>query len=134
MIILGYDPGGEGNNGAAILRTSNTKGNAYQVGTFDHADDTLDWFVEELKDQIPSAAGIDTLLNWLTGRKGWRPQDDWLERNCAECFRDRLDKRLNSIKCSFELFGCMSVQGMAMANRLRDYWPSIHLNEACLSG
>ena len=117
MIILGFDPGGENGSGAALWRVDRPP----LTTSHRSVDSAFDWFLKQLGDQRPAAAGIDTLLCWQTGPGGWREPDKLL--------RKRYPKVMNSVVAPNSLFGSMAVQGMAMAIKLRQYWPEIHLNE-----
>lgn len=120
-IFLGYDPGGIGANGAAILTISPERVPEVRVGTFDHVDEVLRWFRTRAADQTPEAAGIDSFLSWSSGRSGWRPMDEYL--------RQEFPRVRNSVFSSNSAAGSMAIQGMGMAIRLRQVWPTIHLNE-----
>lgn len=120
-IFLGYDPGGVGANGAAILRVPDVGSPAAHVATFDSVDEVLDWFHDTMGVEEAVGAGIDTMLSWSTVRSGWRPMDEHLRRTYPQV--------QNSIFSSNSAAGSMAIQGMAMALRLKQVWPKIRLNE-----
>ena len=114
-IVLGFDPGGL--SGAAIWRVGSKPISSSHLSV----DSALDWFRSDLIAEIPTAAGIHTLLCWQTGKGGLRQPDQWL--------RDRYKEVSNSVVPPNSLYGAMAVQGMAMAMRLRQCWPDVKLNE-----
>ena len=120
MLILGYDPGGVGNNGLAILDLRQEQPVA-QTFTSDCVDDAFDWFAGHV-DGVPDAVGIDTFLSWATGPSGWRPMDTIL--------RDNHPAILHSVLSSNSAYGAMAIQGVSLAMRLQQHWPEIALNEA----
>jgi hypothetical protein len=116
-IYLGFDPGGYGKFGVAIV-----DGNCIKASTVSTVDDAMKWAVDECGTQQPKAAGIDTLLHWATCRSGMRP--------CDKLLRARYPEAQNSIMSPNSLFGAMAIGGMALALRLRQKWPGLVLNEA----
>jgi hypothetical protein len=119
VIILGFDPGGE--IGLAVTRHSSTGSVSASVDSADSVDSAINWAMQQCDGQAPTAAGIDTLLCWGTGKSGWRPMDTYLRQSFPEV--------MVSVFASNSAYGAMAVQGMAIAMRLRQLWPAIHLNE-----
>lgn len=118
QIYLGYDPGGIGAGGCAILRFGNDKEPpVVRLNTVDSVDEAIAWFDKRLEGNIPSAAGIDAFIYWETGRSGWRAADEFL--------KVRYEDDVKSVLSSNSTFGSMAVQGMAMAMRLKSRWPKI---------
>ncbi|MBI5011425.1 MAG: DUF429 domain-containing protein [Methylocystis sp.] len=117
-IYLGFDPGGYGKFGVAII-----DGNCVKASTVSTVDDAMKWAVDECKARArePIAAGIDTLLHWATGRGGWRP--------CDQQLRAKYPDVVNKIVAPNSLFGAMAIGGMALAFRLRQKWSGLVLNE-----
>lgn len=113
---LGFDPGGVGRFGVALLAEDCVK--AAAVST---VEDAVKWAIDECGSPRPIAAGIDTLLHWATTESGWRPCDCRLRRKYP-CAR-------NSIIAPNSLYGAMAIGGMALALRLREKWPELILNE-----
>jgi hypothetical protein len=113
---LGFDPGGDGRFGVALLAENCVK--AFTVST---VDDAVKWAVAECASRQPIAAGIDTLLHWATTKSGMRPCDLQLRR--------KYPPARNSIMAPNSLYGAMAIGGMALALRLREKWPELGLNE-----
>jgi hypothetical protein len=116
MIVLGYDPGGSGANGVALVN-----GSEVHTGTVDTVSAAVAWARDRLGSNAPDAIGLDTLLSWSTGRSGWRPMDWHL--------RKRYSAVRNSVISPNRLSGSMAVNGMAFALRARELWPAVTLNE-----
>jgi hypothetical protein len=116
VITLGFDPGGGGGFGCAVVTDEHS-----WSATVSSVDEAVEWAVGQLAGRTPDAAGIDTLLFWQTTRSGWRGADEYL--------RDRYPARRNSVLCSNGLYGSMAVQGATLALRLRERWPSLLLTE-----
>lgn len=119
MIILGFDPGGV--TGVAAVRCSPMGVVSATVDSEHSVDSAIEWAIGQCEDEAPAAAGIDTYLSWATGRSGWRAMDNLL--------RQKYPKFKASVFSSNSAYGAMAVQGMAIAVRLRERWPKIHLNE-----
>ncbi len=119
MIFLGYDPGGIGNNGVALVDFGQSPPTA-QTSTCDCVDEALAWF-QGNTNTTPTAIGIDTFMSWATGPSGWRPMDMHLVQTYPVVH--------NSVFSSNSARGAMAVQGMALAMRIRQVWPDIQINE-----
>jgi len=119
MIILGFDPGGT--TGVSVLRIPAEGSTIVEADSVPSVDDAIHWAVSQCHGETPTAAGIDTFLCWSTMRSGWRPMDLTL-RNAFPDVRA-------SVFSSNSAYGAMAVQGMAIALRLRERWPSVKLNE-----
>ena len=119
MVILGYDPGGAGAGGVAVVDFQSTVP-VVHTATCDSVDAAVDWFQRRVEVH-PRAIGVDSLMSWATGPSGWRPMD--------RALREEYPKVLKSVLSSNSAFGSFVVQGMALAIRLRELWPEIHLNE-----
>ena len=115
-IYLGFDPGGDGRFGVALLG-----GDCIRTETVSTVDDAIDWSVGECGLRQPVAAGIDTLLHWSTAKSGMRP--------CDLRLRTKYPAAKNSVMAPNSLYGAMAIGGMALAMRLRQLWPEIVLNE-----
>jgi hypothetical protein len=72
--ILGFDPGGKGKFGCAILDTVSRHFLACRAKSVDHA---VEWTKENTHGQEVVAAGIDTLLCWQSTGAGWRGADEF---------------------------------------------------------
>ena len=108
--VLGYDPGGQGAKGVACFNVDVKVATA----TVDSVDEGIQWFYDVLGSKTPEAIGIDTYLNWETGRTGSRGPDRWLREKYPE------PDVKQSVLFSNSVAGSMSIQGVAMAIRLRE--------------
>jgi len=120
MIILGFDPGST--TGVSVLRIPADGSTTAETDSVASVDDAIDWAVNECRGETPTAAGIDTFLCWSTERSGWRRIDLKL-RNAFPDVRA-------SVFSGNSAYGAMAVQGVAIALRLRERWPSFILNES----
>jgi hypothetical protein len=105
-IYLGFDPGGDCKFGVALIARS-----CVETSAVSSVDEAMRWALDACKERRPIAAGIDTLLHWVTSKSGLRPCDCQL--------RTRYPAVRNSIMPSNSLYGAMVVGGMALALRLR---------------
>jgi hypothetical protein len=105
----------------AAVRHSATGVVSAKVGSANSVDSAIQWAIEQAQGKEPTGAGIDTFLCWGSGKSGWRPMDTSL--------RHTYEKVKPSVFSSNSAYGAMAVQGMAIALRLRQLWPAIHLNE-----
>ena len=112
-IFLGFDPGGLGRFGAALVSDSELL-----LQTVDSADEAFRWAKHHLRGRSPRAAGIDTLLHWSMSGGGWRPADHRLRT------RHRV-----GVLAPNALRGAMVIGGMALAMCLQEEWSGILLNE-----
>ena len=119
MIILGFDPSGV--SGVSVLRLPANEPASAVVGSVRSVDAAIKWVVRQCEAETPCAAGIDTFLCWSTVKSGWRPMDVRL--------RNVFPDVQASVFSSNSAYGAMAVQGMAIALRLRERWPDVHLNE-----
>lgn len=120
MLAFGYEPGGLGNNGVALIDQS---GGLVLVATstVDSVDEAVGWLQAQVGARRLDAAGIDTYLSWATVNSGWRPMDVILRQTYPQV--------QHSVFSSNSAAGSMAIQGMAMAMRLRALWPEVRLNE-----
>lgn len=111
--VLGYDPGGDGAHGVAVLQFDENQATALATSTLESVEDVISTL-----ECLPALAalGVDTLTCWGTGRGGWRPADRWL--------RDRYPAVRNSVMSPNSLFGSMGLNGMgaliAARHKFRD--------------
>ena len=119
-IVFGYDPGGAGANGLAFIKQS-AKLTHVQTFTVDCVNDAINWLSNQMNGDDLNCVGIDTFLSWSTSRSGWRPMDDRLKRTYPSV--------QGSVFSSNSAAGSMAIQGIALAHRLREIWPNVHLNE-----
>ncbi|MBW8015049.1 MAG: hypothetical protein FVQ82_02610 [Planctomycetes bacterium] len=102
MYIFGYDPGGNGNHGVAVLEVSDSLASvSIDFFTLETTQDVIDFF-DTYRNSL--GIGIDTLTRWCTGVSGWRPADHWLKKQYKSI--------QNSIMSPNSLFGSMSIGGM----------------------
>jgi predicted nuclease with RNAse H fold len=107
-VIVGYDPGGNGTHGLAILHIKDGKGMSLKPETMR----TTEAVIHSLKGFEPILAiGVDTLTCWSTGESGWRPADRWL--------REHYPNIANSIISPNALRGAMCLNGMAVLMEVR---------------
>lgn len=117
--FIGYDPGGNGAHGLAVLTVD-----AHRVVDFSHATvDTAQQAIEAFKAcrVAPTVLGIDTLTCWSTGPSGWRPADRWL--------RARYPDVVHSVVAANSMFGAMAINGGAVIQSLRSHWPKLGITE-----
>ena len=107
-IILGYDPGGNGNHGVAACRFETGIPLEIEISTCESVEDVLSFAeaVENLK-----AIGIDTLTCWGAGQSGWRPADLIL--------RQHYKSIIHSVTSPNSLAGSMGLNGMSVLIGLR---------------
>lgn len=118
MIVLGFDPGGQGKFGCAAIDTVRNSVTACRSESVDQA---IDWALKATDGFEVYAAGIDTLLCWQSTAAGWRGADEYLKSRYPKCS--------NSVASANSLYGAMSVQGAVLAYRLREIWPGLFLTE-----
>jgi hypothetical protein len=116
--VAGYDPGGDGCHGVAILRIDDGVPVSLRTDTLSTAEQVLKHFAT-----VPSleAIGIDTLTCWSTGPCGWRPADRWL--------RAKYSTVAKSIVSPNGLFGSMALNGMGVLIALRQQSPGLFVTE-----
>jgi hypothetical protein len=107
--VVGYDPGGNGKHGVAVLEVRKHENRWRPVDMQVSAEKTLDAVLRRVDKRCDRrqivAAGIDTLTEWNSGRSGWRPADRWL--------RETYPAITNTILSSNSLYGSMTVNGAA---------------------
>lgn len=111
--FLGYDPGGNGRHGVALLETS-PQGRVLGVSTtlVYTADDAWKYFVSQSADGL----GVDTLTEWCLGKSGWRSADLWLQTRYPSQTHPQV---YSSIVNPNFLCGSMCVNGMGILQLLR---------------
>jgi len=102
-IIVGYDPGGNGNHGLAALHIKDGKATSLETQTMETAEEVI-LFLKPLSSIL--AFGVDTLTCWSTGASGWRPADRWL--------RNQYQDVRNSVINPNALRGAMCLNGVAV--------------------
>ena len=116
--LIGYDPGGDGTHGIAVLTVEDGKLVSGQTCVLSTANDVIDR-IASTHDLL--ALGIDTLTCWSTGRCGWRPADRWL--------RDRYPIALRSVVSPNGLYGSMGLNGMAVLIAAKAHHPAAQITE-----
>ncbi|MQG75905.1 MAG: DUF429 domain-containing protein [SAR202 cluster bacterium] len=119
-IFIGYDPGGNGKHGVALLEVGSTDERKLKVYTGKYGFEVVDWIRDNCS-MTPMAIGIDTLLTWDLSTSGWRQADLAL--------RERYPVVRSSVASPNSLYGSMSIQGAALALAIRALWPSIVITE-----
>lgn len=116
--VFGYDPGGDGKHGVAVLRVHAGTPVSIETDTLETAEAVIGYFKHHC-DVL--AIGIDTLTCWSTGPAGWRPADRWL--------RERYPKVVKSVVSPNGLFGSMGLNGPSVLISLRAVIPSLLATE-----
>ena len=116
-LVLGYDPGGNGRHGLALLTVRDGETRSLDVST--HA--TTEAVLGAVEGETFLGVGVDTLTCWGTGRSGWRPADRWLRRAYPAAAR--------SVASPNSLFGSRGLSGMAVLLALRDRDPAVPVTE-----
>jgi hypothetical protein len=118
MTFAGYDPGGNGKHGLALLDT--VRGKAISLETTTLA--TPEAVLQRLQDVDNLVGiGIDTLTCWSTGSSGWRPADRWLRMQYPEV--------RPSIVSPNGMYGSMGLNGMSVLCVLRSISPGLVITE-----
>ena len=121
LTVLGYDPGGRGSHGAAVVSRLPDGSMTVKVATMSSVAEILTWFTDQCVTG-PIAAGIDTLLSWpIQDEAGWRAIDIYL--------RETYPLVAKSVISANGLYGAMCLNGMSLAMKLREKWPHVILNE-----
>jgi len=118
-VIAGYDPGGNGANGLALLFISDGLITSVESETVETAHDVLDCLLE-FDDLL--GIGVDTLTEWSTGKSGWRHADLTL--------RAKYPLVQKSVTPPNSLFGSMALNGMSILIKLKQLNPNIPITEA----
>ena len=108
-LIVGYDPGGDGAHGVALLSLVQGRPESVRARTCATVQEVIE-YIEGLGTVV--ALGVDTLTCWSTGRGGWRPADRWL--------RERYTNVRNSVMTPNGLAGSMGLNGMSVLITARD--------------
>lgn len=117
--LIGYDPGGNGHHGLAILAVEDGTARSIHIETCDTVEDVLR-HLEPIGDLL--GAGIDTITCWSTGPSGWRPADRWMRQQYPfEVAR--------SVTAPNSLYGSMSLSGMSVIHVLRQLEPALPVSE-----
>lgn len=116
--VAGYDPGGDGTHGLAVLRVKATRIISMQTFVLDTVEDVLARLFSEGK---LLALGVDTLTCWSTGHSGWRPADRWLRQTYPEV--------RSSVVSPNGLYGSMGLGGMGAMIEVRRAAPDLFITE-----
>jgi predicted nuclease with RNAse H fold len=117
MIWLGADPGGNKAFGVARLLDDGS----FQTSVVSYAEEALDWFCKQDSFE-PRAAGIDAPLWWSSGKSSDRKADQVLRREYKI--------HPGTVQTANSLQGAALIQGVMLANRLREQYPDISITEA----
>jgi hypothetical protein len=118
QMIVGYDPGGDGVHGLALLTCESGRPTAITLQTLYTAEDVLSAIEQQT---ALSALGVDTLTCWGTGSGAWRPADRWL--------RDAYKPVRNSVVSPNALFGSMGLNGMSVLITVCKQFPNAMVTE-----
>ena len=116
--IFGYDPGGDGKHGVAVLHLRDGLLTSLETQTLPTTETVINHF-STLSNVL--AIGIDTLTCWSTGPGGWRPADRWL--------RKKYPKVGASVVTPNGLFGSMGLNGPAVLLECQALNPSVVVTE-----
>lgn len=117
-LLVGYDPGGDGAHGIALLSLEGGRATSIETRTFE----TTEGVIAHLE-HLPTIAalGVDTLTCWSTGGGGWRPADRWL--------REQYKPVRNSVMTPNGLAGSMGLNGMSVLLTIRRKFPNVMIVE-----
>ncbi|MBK9571832.1 MAG: hypothetical protein IPO43_03475 [Rhodoferax sp.] len=106
--VVGYDPGGNGRHGLAVLQVQQQRGlwvasHIVALKALPDAQAVIACAEACIGSGTLVATGIDTLTAWSGGPSGWRQADLWL--------RERYPAVKNSVASPNSLFGSMSIGG-----------------------
>ena len=118
-VIAGYDPGGNGANGLALLFIADGLITTVESKTVETAQDVLNRLLEF--DNL-IGIGVDTLTQWSTGKSGWRNADLTL--------RAKYPVVQKSVTPPNSLYGSMALNGMSVLIKLKQFEPNIRITEA----
>jgi Protein of unknown function (DUF429) len=110
---FGCDPGGKNNFGVAKLYPSGTF-ETYNLSSVDEVMQSID--------ELPLGVGIDCPLWWSSGEGGGREADAWIRKNYK--LSGGQVQSVNSLK------GAAVVQGILLAMKLREKYPTIKITES----
>ncbi len=116
-IIAGYDPGGNGRHGFALLRILDGKPVSISIKTLSNSEAVIN----EIRTYAILGLGADTLSCWCTGSGGWRPADIWL--------RKRYPAVRNRVMSPNTLSGSMCINGMSVLIEAANTASGITLSE-----
>lgn len=114
--IFGYDPGGNGRNGVAILTINNGKIINATVKRCKYVDDVLKALPSDL-----IAAGIDTITCFGTTHSGYRMADMALRGKYRDC--------IHSVCPPNSLRGSMVINGIAVVLEIEKRFPDALITE-----
>lgn len=114
---LGADPGGSNAFGVAVLLGDGS----FSTSVVSYAEEALDWFCRQDGFE-PEAVGIDAPLWWSSGKSSDRKADQVLRREYKI--------RSGTVQTANSLQGAVLVQGVMLANRLREEFPHLPITEA----
>jgi len=118
--IIGYDPGGKGNHGVALIKYGSKRIRGLKVSTCSSVEEAIEFVKEVPEGKNLVAAGIDTLLTWPRNGE-WRSMDKVL--------RNKYPQVQGSVIHPCSLRGAMLINGIVMASELIKINKDIILNE-----
>ncbi|MGJ8678471.1 MAG: DUF429 domain-containing protein [Akkermansiaceae bacterium] len=121
LIYYGYDPGGNGCHGVAVLRVVGNIPISLITKDLRNVHEVLQHYQKTCAGGKIAGIGIDTLTAWATGHSGWRPAD--LE------LRERYPEVQSSVVSSNSMHGAMSLNGAAFIHSVRSGKPASPITE-----
>lgn len=118
-IVLGYDPGGNGNHGLAVLDMREGEIASIETATLQTVSQIVER-AEKIGDIV--ALGIDAMTCLAIGDSGWRPADRWL--------RNKYPAVVNSVISPNSIYGSMALNGIALMVLLKQKSPNLVITEA----
>ena len=117
--ILGYDPGGDGKHGVAVLHLRDQVPTKIDTLTLPTTEAVIEYFsnIENIH-----AIGVDTLTCWSTGPGGWRPADRWLRKMYPQV--------APSVVTPNGLFGSMGLNGPSVVLECQAVNPALIVTES----
>ena len=109
---FGADPGGKKAFGVAVLEDDGS----YRTSIVSSVDEALAWFKGS-----PRGVGIDAPMWWSSGSGGDRKADQFIRRTYGV--------RSGTVQAANSLKGAVLIQGIMLALRLRERWPSLPVSE-----
>ena len=117
--LIGYDPGGNGHHGLAMLSLEAGQPLALTIETCQTVEEVIRR-IEPIPDLC--GAGIDTITCWSTGPSGWRPADRWMREQYPTAVA-------RSVTSPNSLYGSMSLSGMSVIHALRQLDAALPISE-----
>ncbi len=122
--LAGFDPGGEGGFGWALVENSNVLPlNFIASGVADNCDDAWQAVANAVGNNLLDGVAIDSPLYWSATTR----HVDLILRQELEHFRAKVPH--GTVQAVNSLRGACLVQGILVARHARDSFPGIHISE-----